>query len=71
MAAYMTIEHLPYGKPVQSWLKDRYGETEENQIWEQTQQNYKNYLPEKEKPFMLAALILVSIRLISRMSLFP
>ena len=47
MARHMTIEQLPYGKPVQSWLKDRYGETEENQIWEQTQQNYKNYLPEK------------------------
>ena len=44
MAAYMTIEQLPYGKPVQSWLKDRYGETEANQIWEQTQENYRNYL---------------------------
>ena len=39
MARHMTIEQLPYGKPVQSWLKDRYGETEANQIWEQTQQN--------------------------------
>ena len=44
MARHMTIEQLPYGKPVQSWLKDRYGETESNQIWEQTQENYKNYL---------------------------
>ena len=44
MARHMTIEQLPYGKPVQSWLKDRYGETEANHIWEQTQQNYKNYL---------------------------
>ena len=47
MARHMTIEQLPYGKPVQSWLKDRYGETEANQIWEQTQQNYKNYLREQ------------------------
>ena len=45
-ARHMTIEQLPYGKPVQNWLKDRYGETEANQIWEQTQQNYKNYLPD-------------------------
>ena len=44
MMSHMTIEALPYGKPVQSWLKDRYGETEANHIWEQTQQNYKNYL---------------------------
>ena len=44
MARHMTIEQLPYGKPVQSWLKDRYGETEANQIWEQTQENYRNYL---------------------------
>ena len=46
MARHITIEQLPYGKPVQNWLKDRYGETEANQIWEQTQQNYKNYLPD-------------------------
>ena len=46
MARHMTIEQLPYGRPVQNWLKDRYGETEANQIWEQTQQNYKNYLPD-------------------------
>ena len=45
-ARHMTIEQLPYGKPVQNWLKDRYGETEANQIWEQIQQNYKNYLPD-------------------------
>ncbi len=44
MIRHMTIEQLPYGKPVQSWLKDRYGETEAKQIWEQTQQNYRNYL---------------------------
>ena len=44
IARHMTIEQLPYGKPVQSWLKDRYGETEANQIWEQTQENYRNYL---------------------------
>ena len=29
MMSHMTIEALPYGKPVQSWLKDRYGETED------------------------------------------
>ncbi len=44
IARHMTIKQLPYGKPVQSWLKDRYGETEANQIWEQTQENYRNYL---------------------------
>ena len=44
MMSHMTIEQLPYGKPVQSWLKDRYGETEANQIWKQTQENYRNYL---------------------------
>lgn len=46
MIRYMTIEQLPYGKPVQSWLKDRYGEAEGNQIWEQTRENYRNYLPD-------------------------
>ena len=44
MAHHMTIEQLPYGKPVQDWLKDRYGETEANQIWKQTQANYRDYL---------------------------
>ena len=44
MARHMTIEQLPYGKPVQDWLKDRYGETEANQIWKQTQANYRDYL---------------------------
>ena len=44
MAAYMTIEQLPYGKPVQSWLKERYGEAEADRIWEQTRENYQNYL---------------------------
>ena len=41
---HMTIEQLPYGEPVRSWLKDRYGEAEANQIWVQTQENYRNYL---------------------------
>ncbi|MBR6851574.1 MAG: L-2-amino-thiazoline-4-carboxylic acid hydrolase [Lachnospiraceae bacterium] len=44
MVRHMTIEQLPYGKPVCSWLKDRYGEAEANKIWEQTQENYRNYL---------------------------
>ena len=44
MARHMTIEQLPYGKPVQDWLKDRYGETEANQIWKQTQANYRDDL---------------------------
>lgn len=44
MAAYMTIEQLPYGKPVQSRLKERYGEAEADRIWEQTRENYQNYL---------------------------
>ncbi len=43
---HMTIEQLPYGKQVRSWLKDRYGETEGNRIWEQTQEKYQNYLPD-------------------------
>ena len=43
---HMTIEQLPYGKQVRSWLKDRYGEAEGNRIWEQTQENYQNYLPD-------------------------
>ena len=44
MTRHMTIEQLPYGEPIKSWLKDRYGDTEANQIWEQTQENYRNYL---------------------------
>ena len=44
MIRHMTIEQLPYGEPIKSWLKDCYGETEANQIWEQTQENYRNYL---------------------------
>ena len=32
---HMTIEQLPYGKQVRSWLKDRYGGTEAIKIWEQ------------------------------------
>jgi hypothetical protein len=43
---HMTIEQLPYGETVRIWLKDRYGETEGNRIWEQTQENYRNYLPD-------------------------
>jgi hypothetical protein len=43
---HMTIEQLPYGKQVRSWLKDRYGEAEGNRIWEQTQEKYQNYLPD-------------------------
>ena len=43
---HMTIEQLPYGKQVRSWLKDRYGGTEANIIWEQTRENYQNYLPD-------------------------
>ncbi len=44
MARHMTIEQLPYGEPVRSWLKDRYGVTEAAEIWKQTQENYRNYL---------------------------
>ena len=44
MTRHMTIEQLPYGKPVRNWLKDRYGEPEANKIWKQTQDNYRNYL---------------------------
>ncbi len=44
MTRHMTIEQLPYGESIKSWLKDRYGDTEANQIWEQTQENYRNYL---------------------------
>lgn len=44
MTRHMTIEGLPYGKPVRDWLKDRYGEAEADKIWEQTQKNYRNYL---------------------------
>ena len=43
---HMTIEQLPYGKQVRSWLKDRYGGTEAIKIWEQVQENYQNYLPD-------------------------
>ncbi len=46
MVCHMTIDHLPYGKPVRDWLRERYGETEANRIWEQTQANYRNYLPD-------------------------
>ena len=43
---HMTIEQLPYGKQVRSWLKDRYGGTEAIKICEQVQENYQNYLPD-------------------------
>ena len=33
MARHMNIEQLPFGKPVQDWLRDRYGETEADKIW--------------------------------------
>ena len=32
------------GEPVESWLQDRYGETEAKKIREQTQENCRNYL---------------------------
>ena len=44
MARHMTIEQLPYGKPIRSWLKERYGEARAKKIWMQTQKNYRNYL---------------------------
>ena len=46
MARHMTIEQLPYGKPIRSWLKERYGEARAKKIWRQTQKNYRNYLPD-------------------------
>ncbi len=46
MARHMTIAELPYGKPVQKWLKGRYGATMAKKIWEQTEENYGNYLPD-------------------------
>ena len=46
MARHMTIEQLPYRKPVRSWLKERYGEARAKKIWRQTQKNYRNYLPD-------------------------
>ena len=46
MARHMTIEQLPYGKPIRSWLKERYGEAREKKIWRQTQKNYRSYLPD-------------------------
>jgi len=33
MVRHMTIEQLPYGRPILRWLKSRYGETETNKIW--------------------------------------
>ena len=42
----MTIEQLPYGKPIRSWLKERYGEARAKKIWRQTQKNYRSYLPD-------------------------
>ena len=44
MARHIASEQLPYGEPVRSWLKDRYGDTEAAEIWKQTQENYRNYL---------------------------
>ena len=46
MARHMTIEQLPYGKPIRSWLKERYGEARAKKIWMQTQKNYRSYLPD-------------------------
>ena len=42
----MTIEQLPYGKTIRSWLKERYGEARAKKIWRQTQKNYRSYLPD-------------------------
>lgn len=41
---HMTMKELPYGKPVLSWLRERYGETEANKIWAETKENYRKYL---------------------------
>ncbi len=43
---HIPVEQLPYGEQVRNWLKERYGETEGNRIWKQTQENYQNYLPD-------------------------
>ena len=42
--AHMTIEQLPYRKPVRKWLKERYGEKEAGAIWAQVEKNYAAYL---------------------------
>ena len=39
---HVAIEQLPYGGPVRSWLRARYGEPEAKKIWKQTQDNYRN-----------------------------
>ena len=41
---HLAIEELPYGKPVRDWLKDRYGITVADKIWEKTEETYRSYL---------------------------
>ena len=40
----MTIDQLPYGDTVRTWLKERYGEKQASSIWKQTEERYAEYL---------------------------
>ncbi|MBR0510216.1 MAG: hypothetical protein IJJ85_08865 [Clostridia bacterium] len=44
MAVHLTIDQLPYGKPVRAWLKGRYGEEQAASIWKKTEEHYAAYL---------------------------
>ena len=44
MAVHLTIDQLPYGKPVRAWLKGRYGEEQAASIWKKTEEHYTAYL---------------------------
>ena len=41
---HMSIEELSYKKPVQKWLRERYGKEKGEAIWEQCKRNYDAYL---------------------------
>ena len=44
MMEHMTIDQLPYGNTVHTWLKERYEDTLAETIWRQTEENYAAYL---------------------------
>lgn len=46
MSNHIPIEKLPYCKPVQEWLAQRYGSEQALSIWQTVTENYTGYLKE-------------------------
>ena len=43
---HIPILDMPYCKPVQEWLRERYGEKEAGEIWDKVVEQYNAYLPD-------------------------